>query len=73
MASDGDDELQVSNKQVILKNYVTGSPKESDMSVSSNGTINLKVPEGINGVVKNLYMSCNSYAWFFRSKPSKEP
>ena len=61
MASDGDDELEVSNKQVILKNYVTDSPKESDMSVSSNGTVNLKAPEGTNGVVvKNLYMFCNS-------------
>ena len=61
MASDGDDELEVSNKQVILKNYVTDSPKESDTSVSSNGTINLKAPKGTNGVVvKNLYMSRNS-------------
>jgi len=61
MASGGENE-QVSNKQVILKNYVTGSPKESDIYVSTNGTIKLKVPEGSNGIlVKNLYLSCDPY------------
>nr|XP_023919239.1 2-alkenal reductase (NADP(+)-dependent)-like isoform X2 [Quercus suber] len=50
------------NKQVILKDYVSGFPKESDMFVSSNGTMKLKVPEGSNGiVVKNLYLSCDPY------------
>ena len=43
--------LNFAPSQVILKNYVTDSPKESDMSVSSNGTINLKALEGTNGVV----------------------
>ena len=72
MASDGDDE-QVSNKQVILKNYVTGSPKESDMYVSSNGTIKLNVPEGTNGVVvKNLYMSCDPYILIQMKKPDTD-
>ena len=61
MASGGENE-QVSNKQVILKNYVTGSPKESDIYLSTNGTIKLKVPEGSNGIlVKNLYLSCDPY------------
>ena len=61
MESGNDIEL-VRNKQVILKDYVSGFPKESDMYVSSNGTMKLKVPEGSNGiVVKNLYLSCDPY------------
>ena len=60
MTSVGDEE--VSNKQVILKDYVSGFPKESDMYVTNNTTIKLKVPEGSNGVVvKNLYLSCDPY------------
>ncbi|KAM6551498.1 hypothetical protein CsatB_001306 [Cannabis sativa] len=52
---------EVSNKQVLLKNYVSGYPKESDM-VLATSTIKLKLPEGSNGVlVKNLYLSCDPY------------
>ncbi|GAV67141.1 ADH_zinc_N domain-containing protein [Cephalotus follicularis] len=59
MANDG--EIAVSNKQVILKDYVSGFPKETDMQVTT-GTIKLKVPEGSTGVlVKNLYLSCDPY------------
>jgi NADPH-dependent curcumin reductase CurA len=51
----------VSNKQVILRDYVTGYPKESYMYVTT-GSIKLKVPEGSNAVlVKNLYLSCDPY------------
>ncbi|XP_075661292.1 2-alkenal reductase (NADP(+)-dependent)-like [Castanea sativa] len=58
----GDNELEVSNKQVIFKNYVSGFPKESDVYLNTNGTIKLKVPEGSNGLlVKNLYLSCDPY------------
>ena len=61
MESGNDNDL-VRNKQVILKDYVSGFPTESDMYVSSNGTMKLKVPEGTNGiVVKNLYLSCDPY------------
>ncbi|XP_023895478.2 2-alkenal reductase (NADP(+)-dependent) [Quercus suber] len=50
---------EVSNKQVIFKDYVTGFPKESDMFVTTS-TIKLKVPEGSNAVLlKNLYLSCD--------------
>ncbi|RDX62037.1 2-alkenal reductase (NADP(+)-dependent), partial [Mucuna pruriens] len=50
---------EVKNKQVILRDYVTGYPKESDMYVDTN-TIKLKVPQGSNAVlVKNLYLSCD--------------
>ena len=62
MASGGGGGEEVSNKQVILKNYVSGFPKESDMYVNTSGTIKLKVPEGSNAVlVKNLYLSCDPY------------
>uniref|UniRef100_A0A2N9EMJ6 2-alkenal reductase [NAD(P)(+)] n=1 Tax=Fagus sylvatica TaxID=28930 RepID=A0A2N9EMJ6_FAGSY len=61
MASGGGVE-EASNKQVILKDYVSGFPKESDMYVNTSGTIKLKVPEGSNAVlVKNLYLSCDPY------------
>ncbi|KAG2713617.1 hypothetical protein I3843_04G176500 [Carya illinoinensis] len=63
MASCGGDE-EVRNKQVILREYVSGFPKESDMSVRSV-TMKLKVPEGSNMkkaiLVKNLYLSCDPY------------
>ncbi|GAY67820.1 hypothetical protein CUMW_259520 [Citrus unshiu] len=51
----------VSNKQVILKDYVSGFPKETDMYVTTS-SIELKVPKGSNGVLlKNLYLSCDPY------------
>ena len=49
------------NKQVILKEYVSGFPKESDMIIRIT-TISIKVPEGSKAVlVKNLYLSCDPY------------
>lgn len=53
---------EVSNKQILLKNYVTGRyPKESDMEIRTS-TVKLQVPEGSNAVlVKNLYLSCDPY------------
>ncbi|GKB74812.1 2-alkenal reductase [Tanacetum coccineum] len=52
----------ISNKQVILKDHVKGFPKESDMILKTSETINLKLPEGSNGLlVKNLYLSCDPY------------
>ena len=60
--SGDDDDVQVKNKQVILKDYVSGFPKESDFYINTNSTIKLKVPEGSVGVVvKNLYLSCDPY------------
>ncbi|KAL5701556.1 hypothetical protein ACHQM5_026880 [Ranunculus cassubicifolius] len=51
----------VSNKQVLLRNYVTGYPKETDMVVQTS-SISFKVPPGSNAVlVKNLYLSCDPY------------
>ncbi|XP_027334641.1 NADPH-dependent oxidoreductase 2-alkenal reductase-like isoform X3 [Abrus precatorius] len=59
---------QTRNKQVVLKDYVSGFPKESDMNVVE-GTITLKVPEGSNEVLlKNLYLSCDPYMRILMSK-----
>eukprot|EP00262_Sarcandra_glabra_P011099 TRINITY_DN26807_c0_g1_i1.p1 TRINITY_DN26807_c0_g1~~TRINITY_DN26807_c0_g1_i1.p1 ORF type:complete len:348 (-),score=53.80 TRINITY_DN26807_c0_g1_i1:282-1325(-) len=59
---------EVENKQVILREYVVGFPKESDMIVTSK-RIRLKVPEGSKMiVVKNLYLSCDPY---MRTRMSK--
>ncbi|KAL5701554.1 hypothetical protein ACHQM5_026878 [Ranunculus cassubicifolius] len=59
--ADGDRGELVSNKQVLLRNYVTGFPKETDMVVQTS-SISLKVPPGSNSVVvKNLYLSCDPY------------
>ncbi|CDP08094.1 unnamed protein product [Coffea canephora] len=60
---------EVENKQVILKHYVRGSPKESDMEIRT-GKTKLKLPEGSSGaiVVKNLYLSCDPY---MRNRMSK--
>ncbi|KAJ6917628.1 hypothetical protein NC652_019844 [Populus alba x Populus x berolinensis] len=61
MASSGE---EVSSKQVILKGYVTGFPKESDMYVRTS-PIKLKLPEDESSnnavLVKNLYLSCDPY------------
>ncbi|KAL5578729.1 hypothetical protein UlMin_011171 [Ulmus minor] len=57
----GVDVREVSNKQVLARDYITGIPKESDMYVS-NGTIKIKVPEGSKAVLlNNLYLSCDVY------------
>ncbi|CAM8953625.1 hypothetical protein QQ045_017088 [Rhodiola kirilowii] len=59
MASEGE---VVTNKRVILKDFVIGRyPEESDMLLET-GTIQLKVPEGSKAVlVKNLFLSCDPY------------
>jgi len=56
------------NKRVLLKHYITGTPKESDMEVVKD-TVELKVPEGSSAVlVKNLYLSCDPYMRFRMTK-----
>jgi len=51
----------VRNRQVIFRDYVSGSPEETDMEVRES-VLELRVPEGSNGVlVKNLYLSCDPY------------
>ncbi|TKY68809.1 2-alkenal reductase (NADP(+)-dependent) [Spatholobus suberectus] len=59
---------QVRNKQVVLRNYVTGFPKESDLNIVESTTI-LKLPEASNEVLlKNLYLSCDPYMRLFMTK-----
>eukprot|EP00268_Persea_americana_P058334 TRINITY_DN704_c1_g1_i6.p1 TRINITY_DN704_c1_g1~~TRINITY_DN704_c1_g1_i6.p1 ORF type:complete len:392 (+),score=67.09 TRINITY_DN704_c1_g1_i6:57-1232(+) len=60
---------EVSNKQIVFRDYVTGFPKEADM-VHTTGTIRLKVEEGSKAmVVKNLYLSCDPYMRNRMAKP----
>lgn len=56
------EEEVINNKQILLKDYVDGFPKESDM-ILRNSVVELKVPEGCNDavLVKNLYLSCDPY------------
>ncbi|KAI0508169.1 hypothetical protein KFK09_014303 [Dendrobium nobile] len=62
-------EAAVENKKVVLKHYITGFPKESDMELVTTGAVRLKVPEGTTAVlVKNLYLSCDPY---MRSRMTK--
>lgn len=61
------EEEVINKKQVILKNYVSGFPKVSDMEMI-NATIKLKLP-GENSsseavLVKNLCLSCDPYMRF---------
>ncbi|OIV94245.1 hypothetical protein TanjilG_08543 [Lupinus angustifolius] len=62
---------EVQNKQVILKDYVTGYPKESDMYIKTS-IIKLQVPQGSNAIlVKNLYLSCDPVMQFQMRKAEK--
>ncbi|XP_014516709.1 2-alkenal reductase (NADP(+)-dependent) [Vigna radiata var. radiata] len=64
---------QVRNKQVLLRNHVTGFPKESDMNIVES-TITLKLPQGSNLVLlKNLYLSCDPYMRNLMNKPEGPP
>ncbi|XWS35381.1 hypothetical protein CRYUN_Cryun21dG0121500 [Craigia yunnanensis] len=55
---------EASNMKVILKNYVSGSPQETDMHLTA-GTIKLKASTDSNAVVvKNLFLSCDPYMIF---------
>lgn len=61
---------QMANKKIVLNNYVTGFPKETDMEVVTTATAPSKVPEGTAGaiLVKNLYLSCDPYMRLRMSK-----
>lgn len=63
----------VRNKQVILKDYVSGIPKETDFEIKT-GEARLKVEEGSGGViVKNLYLSVDPYMRLRMRKPQPNP
>ncbi|KAL7617059.1 hypothetical protein Lser_V15G02892 [Lactuca serriola] len=61
---------EVRNQQIILKDYINGVLKESDMLVKSSSTIHLKLPRASTSVlVKNLYLSCDPYLRRQMNKP----
>ncbi|KAG5556019.1 hypothetical protein RHGRI_006603 [Rhododendron griersonianum] len=63
------------NKQVILRDYVSGVPKDSDMIVlsSDKSSVVANLPQGSNAVVvKNLYLSCDPYMRHLMSKSTEE-
>lgn len=53
----------VSNKQVLLRNFVKTTPIVSDMELKLSPTeVPLTVPAGSGAIlVKNLYLSCDPY------------
>lgn len=68
---------EVKNKQVIFKEYVEGSPKESDMNFTDAATIKLKLPDDEDEaskavLVKNLYLSCDPVMRIYMRKPGDE-
>lgn len=53
--------MEVENRFITIKEYVQGSPSESDLEVRK-GSVMLKVEEGSNDVVvKNIYASIDPY------------
>ncbi|KAK8703487.1 hypothetical protein V6N13_047146 [Hibiscus sabdariffa] len=64
MADGREKEAVLSNKQVILKQYIYGFPKESDMDITCNENVKLKVAAGSKDIiVKNLYLSYDPYSY----------
>ncbi|CDP08120.1 unnamed protein product [Coffea canephora] len=60
----------VKNKQVLLRDYLNGFPKESDMIISTCNIIRLKIPENSNGILlRNLYLSCDPTMHGLMRKP----
>ena len=55
--------MEVENRKIVLKWFITGAPKETDMEVKGGDKIVLQVPEEAKGavLVKNLYLSCDPY------------
>ncbi|XP_039167178.1 2-alkenal reductase (NADP(+)-dependent)-like [Eucalyptus grandis] len=65
----GENEEAVRDKQVILRDYVSGFPKDTNVEVRES-TMKLRLLEGSNGfLVKNLYLSCDPYIKFRMTKP----
>jgi 2-alkenal reductase len=55
--------MEVGNRKVVLKRFITGIPEETDMEVKEGEKIILQVPEEakVAVLVKNLYLSCDPY------------
>ncbi|KAL0866937.1 hypothetical protein Bca101_046055 [Brassica carinata] len=65
-------ESTVRNKQVILRDYIKGFPKESDlMIIEVANAVELKVKAGSKDIlVKNLYLSCDPYMGILMREPN---
>ncbi|KAK3200117.1 hypothetical protein Dsin_023532 [Dipteronia sinensis] len=62
MAGNNGEAVMMRNKQVILKKYIDGSPKESDLYLNTD-SISMKVEQGTSAVIiKNLYFACDLYS-----------
>ncbi|KAJ6859721.1 hypothetical protein NC651_036115 [Populus alba x Populus x berolinensis] len=71
METDGGAGNVVRNKKLMLKDYIKGSPKESDLHLTTE-SIELKVPQGSNAVlVKVLYLSIDPYQYIRSTKIEK--
>jgi NADPH-dependent curcumin reductase CurA len=71
METDGGAGNVVRNKKLILKDYIKGFPKESDLHLTTE-SIELKVPQGSNAVlVKVLYLSIDPYQYIRSTKIEK--
>ncbi|KAK6132590.1 hypothetical protein DH2020_033692 [Rehmannia glutinosa] len=50
------------NRQIILKNYFQGCPKETDFELRTTN-VSTEIPHGSKGVLlKNLYLACDPYS-----------
>lgn len=64
--------MEVSNKQVVLMDYLSGPPKESDLYMRSE-TIRLELPQGSKALlVKNLYLSCEPLLLYLMKKGAQQ-
>ncbi|XP_004288092.1 PREDICTED: 2-alkenal reductase (NADP(+)-dependent)-like [Fragaria vesca subsp. vesca] len=70
---------EVNNKQVILRNYITAFPKDTDLYVTSSSvSTKFKLPTDtatatsnskvLAVIVKNLYLSCDPYQRLYMKK-----
>ncbi|KAK9292402.1 hypothetical protein L1049_020369 [Liquidambar formosana] len=58
-----DERRVVANKQIVLKHYVSGYMKETDMELKSSTVTLCRLPHGSEGgvLLKNLYLACDPY------------
>lgn len=53
--------MEVENKFITIKGYISGNPSETDLEVTS-ATLSLMIEEGSKDIiVKNLYLSIDPY------------
>ncbi|PPR80851.1 hypothetical protein GOBAR_AA39861 [Gossypium barbadense] len=73
MADGSEKNAVVSNKKVMFKDYVSGFPKESNMVVTIDENLKLKVTgDSKNILVKNHYLSCDPYMRLLMKNQSTE-